>query len=120
MAKEIDLRAHDHNFRRFNERSRRLSFFQTHFARGVCRNNRRYALPADHELHLSKKSAVPDLNDLPDDLIADADTSEIAPTRKHIVCPRERQKSIDLRSGDAMMPTSGLNAVQFFLVNPLL
>src|SRR5579863_5405006 len=111
---------HDHDFRGFNESCRGLALLETHFARGIRRDDRRDALPADRKLHLRQQTAVAHFHDPPDQLIAPADAAEVAPPGQSIFFLDARKEAFDFGRWDAVMSAGRADAVQFLLVDPLL
>src|ERR1700687_3108399 len=115
-----NLNAYDHDLGGFNEGRRGLAFFQAHFACRIRRNDRRNALSANRKFYLGQQTAVAHFEEPADQLISTADKPEPATRGPSVFFIGARQKSLDFRRGNAMVPSGRLDAAQLLFVNPLL
>src|ERR1700680_814662 len=115
-----NLDTYDHDFGGFNEGRRGLAFFQAHFACRIRRDDRRNALSANRKFYLGQQTAVAHFEDTADQLISTADKPKPATRGPRVSFIGARQKSLDFRRGNAVVPSGRLDAAQLLFVNPLL
>ena len=112
--------AQDHDFGGFDEGGGAVTGLEAKFPGGVRRDDGSDVLLADGERNLGKQAAKFHFKHAADELIASADSAEVAAASFEAAAFEfSGDEAVDFAFGDAVVATGSLDGLNFFAIDPL-